>query len=106
MYTNPYEAIHSTIFASRTTLPISSTFLSLIRTLDRWKVLWDIVFPKHQEENPLMGGFTKIGVEIWWLAKKILELAHTGNVKCRYMSGLPTDELEDIHELIKTYAGE
>lgn len=52
-----------------------------------------------------MGAFTKIGVELWWLAKKVLELAQSGDVVCRYMSGVPTNSLKDLHELIQTHAG-
>jgi hypothetical protein len=53
-------------------------------------------------------GFSKYGLELWWLAQRILELSNrrTGDTdtQSRYMRSKPTDSLEELHDFIWRYA--
>lgn len=69
------EAIRSAIFTSRTSLLVPSKSVTLSRAIYRWK-------------------------ELWWLAWKLLELAQSDDEKSRYMIGVPTDYLDNVHGFI------
>jgi hypothetical protein len=58
----------------------------------------------HELEQEGSIGFTKYGVELWWVAGKVLELVHSGDTRSRYLAAVPTDSLRDLHEFIKDYA--
>lgn len=72
--------------------------------MGRWKEIWDALHAKREVEQRRSIGFIRYGVELWWVARKALELAHAGDVGSRYMTGTPTDSVGELHEFIRTYA--
>ncbi|CAO2648149.1 Nn.00g090710.m01.CDS01 [Neocucurbitaria sp. VM-36] len=97
-------ALHSIIFVSRAALLVSSSYRLLLRALSRWKEIWDAWYARRDAEQKKAIGFTKYGVELWWVARKVLELAHVGDIHSRYMAGTPTDSVRELHEFIEKYA--
>ena len=81
-----------------------SSYRLLLRALSRWKEIWDALHARLEAEQKRSIGFTKYGVELWWVARKVLELAHAGDVQSRYMAGTPTDSVRELHEFIEKYA--
>jgi hypothetical protein len=96
-------AFHSIIFVSRTALLILSTHQVLLRATARWKELWNHLYQKDTVANTRLVGFTKYGLELWWLAQKILEIAQQGDSQSAYMQSSPTDSLKELHEFIQWY---
>jgi hypothetical protein len=104
---HPYSrtiAFHSIIFVSRTSLLIPSTYQVLSRATARWKEVWHHLCSRDISSNKSLVGFTKYGLELWWLAQKILEVAQSGNMQSSYMASGPTDSLKELHEFIRQYA--
>jgi hypothetical protein len=104
---SPYSqiiAFHSIIFVSRTSLLIPSTYQVLARATARWKEVWHHLYSRDTSSNKSLVGFTKYGLELWWLAQKILEVAQSGNMQSSYMASGPTDSLKELHEFIRQYA--
>ncbi|KAF2846230.1 hypothetical protein T440DRAFT_501970 [Plenodomus tracheiphilus IPT5] len=97
-------ALHSLIFTSRTGLLMPSTHDVLLRATDRWKDLWELVQSRNNAEKRRPIGFTKYGLELWWLAQKILKLAQREDTQSPYMTSKPTDSLKELHEFIQRYA--
>jgi hypothetical protein len=97
-------AFHSIIFVSRTSLLIPSTYQVLSRATARWKEVWHHLYSRDTSSNKSLVGFTKYGLELWWLAQKILEIAQSGNMQSSYMASGPTDSLKELHEFIRQYA--
>lgn len=89
---------------SRSGLLLLSIHDVLLRATNRWKDLWHTVHSKNVSENTCLVGFTKHCLELCWLAQKILEVARFGEAKSSYMTGVPTDSLNQLHEFIKEYA--
>jgi hypothetical protein len=81
-----------------------STHQVLLRATARWKELWHHVYKNDTPETTRLVGFTKYGLELWWLAQKILEIAQRGDLQCAYMTSGPTDSLKELHEFIQRYA--
>jgi hypothetical protein len=80
-----------------------STYPTLLRATNRWKELWHHVYSKDLLDNKKLVGFTRYGLELWWLAQKILDLTHTGDLSSPYMASGPTDSLEELHGFIRKY---
>jgi hypothetical protein len=80
-----------------------STYPVLLRATNRWKELWYHVYSKDLLDNKRLIGFTRYGLELWWLAQKILELTLHGEVESSYMASGPTDSLEELHGFIQKY---
>lgn len=76
----------------------------LLRALSRWKELWDDLHTTDEAGKKKAIGFTKHGAELWWVTCKVLELARSGGTNSRYLIGVPTDSLRELHEFIKQYA--
>jgi hypothetical protein len=93
-------AFHSLVFVSRTELLVPSTFPSLLRATNRWKDVWHPVSSREVSS----GGRLKYGLELWWLTKKILELAQHEDIQSRYMMSRPTESLKELHDFIQQYA--
>jgi hypothetical protein len=55
-------------------------------------------------ENKRPIGFAKYGLELWWLAQRILELSQHGDARSEYMKCRPTDSLKELHDFIQQYA--
>jgi hypothetical protein len=73
--------------------------------------VWQSLLPKEDDatDKPRPIGFAKYGLELWWLAQRILELSKGGgdtdkDNKSRYMMSRPTDCLEELHDFIQRYA--
>ncbi|KAH7128488.1 hypothetical protein B0J11DRAFT_459120 [Dendryphion nanum] len=96
-------AFHSIIFTSRTNLLASSSYLILLRATNRWREVWEKVKSRQTREQLPPFGFTKYGLELWWLAQKILELAQSNDSESKYMSGAPTNSLQELHEFIRLH---
>ncbi|KAH7414562.1 hypothetical protein DE146DRAFT_640672 [Phaeosphaeria sp. MPI-PUGE-AT-0046c] len=97
-------AFHSMIFICRTGLHLSSTSSALLRATARWKEIWHEVKAKENAAGKASVGFAKYGLELWWLAQKILESGRSGDTQSAYMSGTVTDSLDQLHEFIRRYA--
>jgi hypothetical protein len=97
-------ALHSIVFMSRNSLLLSLTYHALFRATTRWKELWEYVYARDRLNEMRLIGFTKYGLELWWLVRKILEKAQFGDLQSRYMSTSPTDSLKELHEFIQQYA--
>jgi hypothetical protein len=65
-----------------------------------------MVYCKNVSQNTCLVGFTKHCLELCWLAQKILEVARSGEAKGSYMTGVPTDSMDQLHEFIKEHAEE
>jgi hypothetical protein len=100
LLSNIVVALHSIVFVTRAALLLSSSYCLLSRALSRWKQLWDV----NETETKGSIGFTKYGIELWWVARKVLELVHSGDTRSHYLAAIPTDSLRDLHEFIKDYA--
>ncbi|KAK7180393.1 hypothetical protein PSPO01_13550 [Paraphaeosphaeria sporulosa] len=99
-------ALHSIIYAARTSLLASSSYTALLRATNRWKELYDVVYAHSNISETQLVGFVKYSVELWWLARKLLELAHTGKDKSRYLAGTPTDSRRDLRNFVERYGSE
>jgi hypothetical protein len=97
-------AFHSIIFVSRTSLLIPSTHKVLSRAIARWEELWHHLYSRDVSSKSSLIGFTKYGLELWWLAQKILEVAQSGDTRSSYMTSVPTDSLKELHEFIQQHA--
>ncbi|KAF2443315.1 hypothetical protein P171DRAFT_432596 [Karstenula rhodostoma CBS 690.94] len=97
-------ALHSIIYAARTSLLTFSSYTTLLRATDRWKELHNLVYARNNASETQLVGFVKYSVELWWLARKLLELAHAGKEGCRYLTGTPTDSRRDLREFVESYA--
>ncbi|KAF2831592.1 hypothetical protein CC86DRAFT_283308, partial [Ophiobolus disseminans] len=97
-------AIHSLIFVSRSGLLTPSTHQVLLRATSRWKGLWHLVQTRAVSSRKRPIGFEKYGLELWWLAVKILELAQSGDTQTQYMKSTPTDNLKQLHNFIQQHA--
>jgi hypothetical protein len=93
---------------SRSGLLLVSTHDVLLRATNRWKELWHTVYSRNVSENMCLVGFTKHCFELCWLAQKILEVARSGEAKgsymTTYMTSVPTDSMDQLHEFIKEHA--
>jgi hypothetical protein len=81
---------------------LSSTYASLHRATDRWKELWDYVQERDGCRTQLIG-FAKYGLELWWLARKLLEVAQRGEIGTAYIMNGPTDSLGELHDFIRQH---
>jgi hypothetical protein len=75
----------------------------LHRAISRWKEHWGHIQSRDILNEKRLIGFRKYGLELWWLAEKILEVAECGDLQSPFMTSIPTDSLEELHEFIKHY---
>jgi hypothetical protein len=81
-----------------------SSHQALLRATNHWKELWDRIYSRDGLSEKRLIGFTKYGLELWWLAQKILDVARTGSDASAYMTGTPTDSLTELHDFIREHA--
>jgi hypothetical protein len=81
---------------------LPSTYKALQRATDRWKELWDYAQEQYVGNTRLIG-FAKYGLELWWLAHKILEVAQREDAESSYMTHGPTDSLQELHDFIQRH---
>lgn len=93
------------IFVGWTGLLLASTASVLLRATARWKDVWQDVQAREGENGKVLVGFAKYGLELWWLAQKILEMAQAGDTQSAYMSGTVTDSLRELHDFIQLHIG-
>jgi hypothetical protein len=72
--------------------------------MNRWKEVWDHIYCRDGMNEKRLIGFTKYGLELWWLAQKILEVAMGGGGASAYMTGCPSDSLTELHDFIRQHA--
>ncbi|PSN60739.1 hypothetical protein BS50DRAFT_197300 [Corynespora cassiicola Philippines] len=96
-------ALHSIIYNARSGLLVPTLYEVLTRALRRWREAWDIVTKRHGIDQSFPRGFMVNSPELWWLAQKVLDLAKCGDSQSRYMQGIATDSLEDLHRFIQLY---
>ncbi|KAF2138416.1 uncharacterized protein K452DRAFT_276785 [Aplosporella prunicola CBS 121167] len=96
-------ALNSVIFAWRTSLLISSSSHYLLRAMNRWKEHWDVVYARYTKEQVQAIGIARHSPETWTVARMLIEVAQSKNLRGRYARGIPTDSLKDFHEFIRLY---
>ncbi|KAH3952579.1 hypothetical protein HBI56_145540 [Parastagonospora nodorum] len=96
-------ALHSLVFVSRTGLLLPSTYQVLRRATERWKELWDRVQLRDANRRSYVG-FAKYGLELWWLARKVVEVSRLEGDRGAYMTSGPSDSLQELHGFIRQYS--
>jgi hypothetical protein len=97
-------AFHSIIFVSRTALLMPSTHHVLLRATVRWKEIWHQFYNRDVSADTQLVGFTKYGLELWWLAQKILDVSQHEDSQSLYIASGTTDSLKELHDFINQYA--
>ena len=81
-----------------------STHDVLLRATNRWRELWNTVYSENIPQKSGLVGFTKYSLELCWLAQKILEVSRYGGAKSLYMTSVPTDSLNQLHNFLREYS--
>jgi hypothetical protein len=96
---NRNAALLSVIYSARTSLLSTSSHAALLRALDCWKNLYDLVYSRQARTQ--LVGFVKYSAELCWLGKKLLQMSKRDGRSGRYYIGVPTDSLVDLREFIE-----
>ena len=75
----------------------------ILRALERWKNMWDVVSKNGEDGFVSHKGFERHAVEYWWLARTLLKIEQSGVQSCRYMQPTPSDSAKDLHDFILKY---
>ncbi|KAF2844023.1 hypothetical protein T440DRAFT_60675 [Plenodomus tracheiphilus IPT5] len=95
-------ALQSAAITSRLSLLAPATVEALLRAMDKWKSLWEVII-KEEPNNLRQSGFVRHAEGVWWLTKALVEVGRSGDLSCRYMHPSPSDSAEDLHRFIQTY---
>ncbi|KAJ4985110.1 hypothetical protein SVAN01_09413 [Stagonosporopsis vannaccii] len=96
-------ALQSVLTASRMNFLTPATVESLLRSLNRWKELWDVLCMSSSSGSEVYEGFERHAGEYWWLAQTILSVELSEDKSCRYIQPVPSDSVEDLHNFIRKY---
>ncbi|PVH72467.1 hypothetical protein DL98DRAFT_610666 [Cadophora sp. DSE1049] len=96
-------ALQSVIMTSRMNALASITVEPILRAVDRWKSLWDVVSQDSEGRSMSHKGFERHAIEYWWLARTLLKVGQSEDQSCRYMQCIPSDSAKDLHDFVCRY---
>ncbi|KAH6896005.1 hypothetical protein B0T10DRAFT_479287 [Thelonectria olida] len=92
------SSIGTTIVVSRTNCLFPASSRALLLACLRWKTLWDAATSNAQKP-----GFTKHGMEMWWLSVAIIKVQQAGDMSSDYMSKVALDSMTSVNEFLNRY---
>lgn len=82
-------------------LPTSAQ--ALLRAVSRWETMWETIRGRMDPAAFEKIGMIRFNSELCWAARKIVQVAISGDKSSAYMQKVGHDSLVQLHEFVRQY---
>ncbi|OLN89001.1 Activator of stress genes 2 [Colletotrichum chlorophyti] len=82
---------------------LSSSTQAILRAVSRWELMWETIRSRLDPVAFEKSGLVRYNSELSWAAKKIIQVAISGDKSSAYMQKVGHDSLVQIHEFVRQY---